>query len=91
MRIPSPVTDLAPTASGRGYYMVTLTGAVYSFGDAQYYGNAPASGDSFTVGLSPTPGGYVFVDTKGRVTNRGGAHVPTSLGPSPTYFVGVAS
>ncbi|HEX5094728.1 MAG TPA: hypothetical protein VFX21_01880, partial [Acidimicrobiia bacterium] len=70
---------------------VTLTGAVYAFGDAQYYGNAPPSADSFTVGLSPTPAGYVFVDTKGRVTNRGGAHVPSSLGPSFSHFVGVAS
>jgi hypothetical protein len=33
-----PVVAIAPTPSGRGYWLTAADGAVFGYGDAQYYG-----------------------------------------------------
>jgi TM2 domain-containing membrane protein YozV len=42
VRIPtSTVTGMARTADGGGYWLVSLDGGVFSFGDAQFHGSVP--------------------------------------------------
>ena len=41
-RAGAAVTDLEPTPSGAGYWIVDSTGAVAAFGDASHYGDAGA-------------------------------------------------
>jgi len=36
---PGPAAGLAYTRSGKGYQILTKAGAIYTFGDAVYYGN----------------------------------------------------
>ncbi|MCA1844968.1 MAG: hypothetical protein LC792_17595 [Actinobacteria bacterium] len=67
---PDPGTP-APTATP-GYWMVGSDGAVYGFGAAHQYGNAPTK---TAVDLEPTPSGkgYWVVDETGRVWPFGDA------------------
>ena len=44
-----PVTGFAPTADGRGYWMVATDGSLYTFGDAPNYGSLR------DIGLTPPP------------------------------------
>jgi hypothetical protein len=61
-----------PAGSDPGYWMVGSDGAVYAFGAAHGYGNAPTS---TAVDLEPTPSGrgYWIVDDAGRVFPFGDA------------------
>jgi Tol biopolymer transport system component len=63
-----------PARPRTGYWMVARDGAVYAFGDARSYGNAPADARA-AVDLEPTPSGngYWIVDETGRVLNFGDA------------------
>jgi hypothetical protein len=63
-----------PGATHSGYWMVGRDGAVYAFGDARSFGNAPVGAVS-AVDLEPTPSGlgYWIVDETGRVFNFGDA------------------
>jgi hypothetical protein len=38
------VVGLAPTATGKGYWMVGVDGGVFAFGDAGYVGSVPGLG-----------------------------------------------
>ena len=70
-----PGGDGSPADRPRaGYWMVGRDGAVYAFGDARSYGNAPV-GAIPAVDLEPTPSGngYWIVDEAGRVFNFGDA------------------
>ncbi|MCA1841896.1 MAG: hypothetical protein LC792_01645 [Actinobacteria bacterium] len=64
----------APAPGRSGYWMVGRDGAVYAFGDARSFGNAPV-GATPAVDLEPTPSGagYWIVDETGRVFNLGDA------------------
>lgn len=44
-----PVTGFAPTADGRGYWMLATDGSLYTFGDAPNYGSLR------DIGLTPPP------------------------------------
>jgi hypothetical protein len=39
MTLNAPVTDLAPTPSGRGYWLTAMDGGVFTFGDGRFYGS----------------------------------------------------
>ena len=57
-----PVTGFAPTADGRGYWMVATDGSLYTFGDAPNYGSLR------DIGLTPPPvtvNGYIPPSTVG--------------------------
>jgi hypothetical protein len=64
-----PVTGMAATPDGRGYWEVAADGGIFSFGDAQFFGSygggVPAEGPSYMrfVGMAPTVdgGGYWIV------------------------------
>ncbi|MGH8992313.1 MAG: phosphodiester glycosidase family protein, partial [Acidimicrobiia bacterium] len=70
---PPPFQPGVPARSG--YWMVAADGAVYTFGDAPWMGNAPLSGGDLAVDLEPTPsgGGYWIVDDAGHVFTFGDA------------------
>jgi hypothetical protein len=40
-----PVVGMAATGDGGGYWLVAADGGVFAFGDAGYYGRAPAFPD----------------------------------------------
>jgi hypothetical protein len=49
---------MAPTPSGRGYWLVASDGGVFTFGDAHFYGSAGGHQyPSPAVGLVPTKSG----------------------------------
>jgi len=48
----SPVVGMAATPDGKGYWLVTKAGFVYSFGDASFYG------DTFSYGLTGLTGAH---------------------------------
>ena len=35
----TPIVGMSPTPDGKGYWLATSTGAIYSFGDANYFGS----------------------------------------------------
>lgn len=47
--LPAPIVTLAPTPTGKGYWLVTADGAVYSFGDAEYHGGLRPEGDHYVT------------------------------------------
>jgi hypothetical protein len=61
---------MAATPDGRGYWLMTIVGQVFTFGDANYMGNAPLPLAAITVGLVAAPGGYRIVDRAGNVFVR---------------------
>jgi hypothetical protein len=39
-RPPAPISAIAPSADGNGYYLIDASGKVYNYGDAPYLGSA---------------------------------------------------
>ena len=60
---------MAATPDGRGYWLVTLAGQVFAFGDATFAGTsaARAAGARVHVGIVAAPGGYRLVESNGNV------------------------
>ena len=48
-----PVVDLAPTADGKGYWMLGADGGVFTFGNARFLGSSGGSFGGSMVGLVP--------------------------------------
>jgi hypothetical protein len=63
-----------PDATGNGYWLVTSTGNVYSFGDATYYG-APGQQSAPVTSAVRTPdgNGYWILFSNGAVAGYGDA------------------
>jgi hypothetical protein len=91
-----PIVGMAPTTSGRGYWLVARDGGIFSFGDAKFYGstgnirlNQPI------VGMTATGGGagYWFVAADGGIFAYGDARFFGSTGARrlPAPIVGMAS
>ncbi|HMK96101.1 MAG TPA: hypothetical protein VK425_01070, partial [Acidimicrobiales bacterium] len=54
----APVTSMAPTPSGSGYWLVTEYGTVADFGAAKLYGSVPYKAlgkDNFIIAIASTP------------------------------------
>jgi hypothetical protein len=67
---------MAPTASGRGYWLVASDGGIFSFGDAVFRGSTGALRLARPiVGMAPTPAGngYWLVASDGGVFSFGDA------------------
>ena len=63
LALASPVTGMAATPDGGGYWFVSANGTTFAFGDASYFGSASIS-SSNAVGIAEGPGtGYAPHDT----------------------------
>ena len=63
-----------PDASGNGYWLVTKTGNVYTFGDAAYYGAPGNTGSPVTSAVrTANGGGYWILTANGTVYDYGNA------------------
>jgi len=91
----STVVGMAPTTSGRGYWLVTDTGAVSNFGDAAAAEPVEKSLDAPIVGIAAAPGtaGFWFVGADGGVFASNGARFYGSLGSTrlAAAIVGMAA
>ncbi len=77
---------MAPTPTGRGYWLVASDGGVFTFGDAHFYGST--GGLNLVrpiVGMAPTPTGrgYWLVASDGGIFTFGDAHFYGSIGGKP--------
>ena len=78
VRPSAPITAIAPTTDGRGYWLVGADGGVFAFGDAVFHGSLPGIGvkpiDPI-VGIAATSdgGGYWLIGADGGVFAFGDA------------------
>ncbi|HYD09593.1 MAG TPA: hypothetical protein VEA78_05770 [Acidimicrobiales bacterium] len=74
-RLNSPIVGMASTPSGDGYWLVAADGGVFTFGDAEFFGSAGATGVRDVVGIARTPSGdgYWIATSSGRVYAYGDA------------------
>jgi hypothetical protein len=81
----APVTGMAATPDGKGYWLVASDGGVFAYGDAPFEGSAVGTPGYRFVGIASNPDGpgYVLTDDAGDVTAHGDAQsfgsVSTSL------------
>ncbi|HET7489801.1 MAG TPA: PQQ-dependent sugar dehydrogenase [Acidimicrobiales bacterium] len=94
LRLNSPVTGMAATPSGRGYWMVAADGGVFAFGDAPFLGSAGSLRlTAPVVGMAATPSGrgYWLAAADGGVFAFGDAPFlgagPAGAGP----YAGIAA
>ena len=62
-----------PDASGKGYWLVTATGGVYSFGDAPFYGAPGPVGTVTSSVRTPDGKGYWILFSDGTIAAFGDA------------------
>jgi hypothetical protein len=89
----APVAAMATTTDKGGYWMMTATGGVFSFGDAHWYGSLTAMGGGPVPmsAMAPTPdgGGYWLVSLTGGVYSFGDARFAGSCTPAICAFLAV--
>jgi hypothetical protein len=80
--LPGPVTGIAATPSGNGYWVASAAGQVSTEGDAQSFGSVSSSLNSPIIGLAATPSGngYWLVGGDGGIFTFGGAQFHGSTG-----------
>jgi hypothetical protein len=84
-RLNKPIVGMAPTPTGKGYWLLAADGGLFSFGDAGFFGSIPGSGAAGpAVAMRPTRtgGGYLIVNAAGAVLNYGDA---PALGGVPDF------
>ena len=95
VKVSAPIVAMAATPDGAGYWLAGADGAVYSFGDAHYFGAPAATGGTPdpVVGFAPTPlgNGYWLVTSHGAVYSYGAAHYYGSLGHSNLHNIPVVA
>ena len=72
----APIVGIAPTASGRGYWLVASDGGIFSFGDARFWGSTgalPLNRPIVGMAASPTGMGYWLVASDGGIFSFGDA------------------
>jgi hypothetical protein len=75
-----------PDASGNGYWLVTNTGHVYTFGDAGFFGApGPQASPVSSAVATPDGGGYWILNQTGQVFAYGDA---ASFGSVPSGSTG---
>ena len=93
-RLNAPVTGVAATPDGQGYWLVGSDGGVFTYGDAAYLGSVPGqgiTGQPPVVGITSTPtgSGYWLAGANGAVYTYGDA---TFLGaPDASHLVAPVS
>ena len=76
IHISSPVVGIAPTKTGKGYWLAGADGAVYGFGDAAYHGSGTGN-PSWGIGTASNPvvgivtdptkvNGYILIADNGK-------------------------
>jgi uncharacterized protein YkwD len=78
-----PITGMASTPSGRGYWLAADDGGVFSFGDAQFYGstgNIRLNRPIVDIAGTVSGRGYWLVASDGGVFSFGDAHFYGSTG-----------
>ncbi|HLF40999.1 MAG TPA: hypothetical protein VI854_05940, partial [Acidimicrobiia bacterium] len=83
IRLNQPITGMASTPSGAGYWMVASDGGIFSFGDAAFHGSTGAIKlNKPIVGMASTPSGagYWLVATDGGIFSFGDAAFYGSTG-----------
>jgi len=81
---PGRFSGIAPTPTGKGYWLSQVGGGVYSYGDAGFYGSLPGLGVTPATGVTgitstPTGKGYWMVSATGGVYAFGSAGFYGSL------------
>ena len=75
VRLLGAAVAVMPDATGNGYWVVTQTGDVYTFGDAQYFGGPGNVGSPVTSAVrTPDGRGYWILVANGTVYAYGDAH-----------------
>ena len=72
----SPATEIEPTPTGKGYYIVLANGRVHTFGDANHFGDMsgkPLNKPVIGMSVTPTGKGYWLVGEDGGIFNFGDA------------------
>jgi hypothetical protein len=67
------VADIEPTPSGNGYWIVTRSGRVKAFGNADHFGNVSANVRITGLAATPSGDGYWVASGGGRVFEFGNA------------------
>src|SRR5581483_12177819 len=77
-----PVTGIASTPSGNGYWVTTASGAVQAEGDATSFGGMTGALNAPVIGIAATPdgGGYWLVGGDGGIFSFGNAPFYGSTG-----------
>ena len=89
VRLNQPVFAMAPTPSGKGYWLVARDGGIFSFGDARFYGSTGSirlAQPIVGIESSPDGRGYRLVAKDGGVFDFGDARYYGSL-PSANVHV----
>ena len=83
LNLSKPIVSMAPTPSGRGYWLVASDGGVFDFGDARFYG---ATGrltlrkPIVSIVATPSGRGYWLVASDGGIFSFGDAQFYGSTG-----------
>jgi uncharacterized protein YkwD len=78
-----PVTGMASTPTGRGYWLAADDGGVFSFGDAHFYGSTGAihlNAPIVDIAATPSGRGYWLVASDGGIFSFGDARFYGSTG-----------
>jgi 3D (Asp-Asp-Asp) domain-containing protein len=81
-----PLTGMASTPDGQGYWLVAADGGIFTFGDAGFFGSLGGSAlNQPIVGMASTPDGrgYWLVAADGGIFTYGDANFFGSLGANP--------
>ena len=91
MHLNQPIVGMAPTPTGRGYWLVASDGGIFTLRDARFHGSTGSAVLFSTVaGMTTTPGGhgYWLASADGRVFAFGDAHAMRGVSPT-SPIVGV--
>jgi hypothetical protein len=78
-----PITGMAATPTGNGYWLVAGDGGIFTFGDARFYGSMGAAHLNqpvFSMAATKNGRGYWLVASDGGIFTFGNAHFYGSLG-----------
>jgi hypothetical protein len=81
--LPAPIVGIATDQAGKGYWLVSANGSVYTFGHAHFFGSMGGKHlNKPIVGMAALPNGsgYWLVASDGGVFSFGAAHFHGSMG-----------
>lgn len=93
MRLAQPIIGMAATSDGKGYWLASADGGVFTFGDAKFYGSvnhtaphgsraiARATGTVAGIAAAPDGHGYWLATAQGAVYSFGDARYFGGAGP----------